>query len=98
MDSKQKEILDALDISEDDFTAEQLRKFEKAIRTIPNPKNMTAEQAMNLVNTVGIDIEALQKKFRKYKASQIPKKQKIPRNGPCICGSNKKYKHCCINK
>lgn len=23
---------------------------------------------------------------------------KINRNTPCICGSGKKYKHCCLNK
>ena len=23
------------------------------------------------------------------------KRKKIPRNSPCVCGSGKKYKHCC---
>ena len=26
------------------------------------------------------------------------KEQKVGRNDPCPCGSNKKYKHCCLNK
>lgn len=26
-----------------------------------------------------------------------PLRQKIPRNDPCPCGSNKKYKKCCLN-
>lgn len=24
--------------------------------------------------------------------------RKIGRNEPCVCGSDKKYKHCCLNK
>ena len=28
------------------------------------------------------------------KMTQTIKKQKIPRNSPCTCGSGKKYKHC----
>ena len=26
------------------------------------------------------------------------KKEKVPRNAPCPCGSGKKYKRCCLNK
>lgn len=26
------------------------------------------------------------------------RKTKIGRNDPCLCGSGKKYKHCCLNK
>jgi len=28
----------------------------------------------------------------------IVKDKKIGRNEPCLCGSGKKYKKCCINK
>lgn len=63
LDSKQREILEALNISSDDFTPEQLRKFEKHIKNIPNPHNMTAQQAIDLVNIVGLDLKTLQKKL-----------------------------------
>ena len=32
------------------------------------------------------------------RSSQIVSSKKPKRNEPCICGSGKKYKKCCINK
>lgn len=34
---------------------------------------------------------------KRHARTHTPKK-KISRNDPCLCGSNKKYKKCCLNK
>lgn len=43
------------------------------------------------------DFDKIIKKF-KLQENKTIRKQKIGRNDPCPCGSNKKYKHCCLNK
>ena len=40
------------------------------------------------------EFEELARTFDNFKA----KKKKIGRNAPCLCGSGKKYKKCCLNK
>jgi uncharacterized protein YecA (UPF0149 family) len=40
------------------------------------------------VNKLELDISSLLKKVG----------HKISRNAPCICGSGKKFKRCCLNK
>jgi len=53
-----------------------------------------------LDNVLRKNINAKQKSHRKKLTSQVIRKRKtkIGRNEPCICGSGKKYKRCCINK
>lgn len=44
---------------------------------------------------------AIPKKYKGLKAVEVRDSKtnpKIQRNQPCSCGSNKKYKYCCINK
>ena len=33
-----------------------------------------------------------------YKEEPLSKGRKIGRNDPCLCGSGKKYKKCCLKK
>ena len=98
LDEKQQEILNSLGISPNDFTPEQIRRFQQEIKKIPNPNNMTSEQALNLINAIGLDMKKIQKNMRRIRAQQrqLDKTPKIGRNEKCPCGSGKKYKKCCI--
>jgi len=42
-------------------------------------------------------MEEIKKKSQYYPNGQL-KRSKIGRNEPCPCGSNKKFKKCCIDK
>ena len=37
----------------------------------------------------------VEEKSEPLEKSSLGKKKKVSRNEPCICGSGKKYKHCC---
>jgi len=53
-----------------------------------------------LDNVLRKNIIAKQKSHKTKLTTQVIRKRKtkIGRNDPCICGSGKKYKRCCINK
>uniref|UniRef100_A0A6C0EJL1 Uncharacterized protein n=1 Tax=viral metagenome TaxID=1070528 RepID=A0A6C0EJL1_9ZZZZ len=96
LDQKTKDIINSLDIMLDDLTDEQKQKLERVGRMVRNPNHMSANEAMKVVKELGIDIDEMQKKARKFRAQNMPPRQKkIPRNGPCSCGSGMKYKKCC---
>jgi len=46
------------------------------------------------------EVEELLKDNPEYAKFFVPLKsaKRPPRNGPCPCGSGKKYKHCCWNR
>ena len=92
-------LIKSLDILLEDLTQEQISGLEKFAEKIKNPANLRPEEAIKIVNDLGIDIEALQKKAKRLRAEerQKTKKPKIPVNDPCICGSGLKYKKCCRN-
>lgn len=46
----------------------------------------------------GKDGVNFQRKKAKGSVSPVKREDVIGRNEPCICGSGKKYKKCCINK
>lgn len=95
-----KEILKSMDVLLDDLTPEQLEGLKKIAGKISDPSSMTVNQAMNIVNELGLDIEKLQKNAKRIRADirNKNKKPKIGANEKCPCGSNKKYKKCCIWK
>lgn len=96
MNHKYADILKNLDVIMEDLTPEQLAGLQKVAETIGDPGNMTAQQAMNLVRDLDLDIEKLRKNARK-KMAEIPKPPKIGVNEKCPCESGKKYKKCCRN-
>lgn len=53
----------------------------------------------NLNEAVGINQEQIMQAMANYKATHTPKikEYKIGRNDPCVCGSGKKYKNCCLS-
>ena len=53
----------------------------------------------NLNEAVGINQEQIMQAMANYKAAHTPKikEYKIGRNDPCVCGSGKKYKNCCLS-
>jgi uncharacterized protein YecA (UPF0149 family) len=92
------DILKSMDILMEDLSPEQLEGLKKLSTTISDPNNMSVNQAMQIVNELGLDIEKLLKNARKIRAEMYMKnkKPKIPVNEKCPCGSGKKYKKCCI--
>ncbi len=53
----------------------------------------------NLNEAIGINQERLKEAMARYKAAHTPyvrSNKKIGRNDLCPCGSNKKYKNCCL--
>jgi len=54
-----------------------------------------ANEAKSVINDITNRIAKTPERKEKVKAAPIPKKDKIPRNAPCPCGSGKKYKQCC---
>lgn len=43
-------------------------------------------------------LQALAKRYKEAHTQKIRKFDKVGRNDPCPCGSQKKYKNCCLNK
>jgi len=68
-----------------EFRKESFNLFENLLFRI---KTETIKFLFNL-NVV------IEKKEEQAKNTPKEKKDKIPRNAPCTCGSGKKYKHCC---
>jgi uncharacterized protein YecA (UPF0149 family) len=97
LEGKEEEILNALGLNLNDITDEQKERLMKIGETISNPQNMNATEAMDIVNSLGLDIEKLQKNARRMKAEldKANKKPKVGRNAKCPCDSGKKYKKCC---
>jgi hypothetical protein len=97
---KYEDILKSMDVLLEDLTDEQKRELQKIAENIPNPNNMTPDQAMDIVKKLNLDIESLQKKAKKIRLENYNKnkKIKIKPNEKCSCGSDKKYKKCCIWK
>jgi len=61
-----------------------------------NTENMTAESAREILRSIGVPVEELDRLKGRIKSQMMTKKsKKIPVNSPCICGSDKKYKKCC---
>jgi preprotein translocase subunit SecA len=95
-----KDILKCLDVFIEDLSPEQLESLKRISNRINDPNSMTVNQAMNIVNELGLDIEKLQKNARKIRAESYVKnkKPKIKVNEKCPCESGKKYKKCCMSK
>ena len=70
-----------------EFRKEAFESFENLLLKIK------AETIKFLFN-VNIVVEK-QNKEEEKNPQVLEKKKKIPRNSPCVCGSGKKYKHCC---
>lgn len=52
----------------------------------------------NLNEAVGLNQDQIMEAMARYKAAHTPKvrEYKVGRNDSCPCGSNKKYKNCCL--
>ena len=96
---KYQEILKSLDLLLEDLSPEQIERLKKLSETVTNPVQMDATEAVRIVNELGIDIDALQKKARRLLAENKKLKTagrpKIGANEKCPCNSGKKYKKCC---
>ena len=94
--SNQEELLKMLDIVMDDLTPDQKDKLEKISKTI-NPSTLTPNRAVQIVEDLGLDLEAVQKAVRRRRAEERQKNKppKVGANEKCPCNSGKKYKHCC---
>lgn len=94
------DILKSMGISIDDITEEQKRGLERFAEKIPDPSKMTIDDALEIINTLGIDIESVQKKARRVMAEMRMKAKsvKVGPNEKCSCGSGVKYKKCCRDK
>ena len=90
-------VTKTLDLVLSDMTEEQKNKLLKLVEKIPDPEKMSPEQAIKLINDLGIDIETMQKKARKLRAQEKKPKKNKP-NDKCMCGSELKYKKCCWQK
>ena len=65
-----------MDILMEDLSPEQLEGLKKLSTTISDPNNMSVNQAMQIVNELGLDIEKLQKNARKIRAEMYMKNKK----------------------
>jgi len=94
---KSTEVLKALDIILEDLTQEQLQKLDDVAKTVSDPSKMSVKDAISIVNSLGIDIEKLQKNARRKRAydNEKNRKPRIGANAKCPCGSGDKYKKCC---
>ena len=54
--------------------------------------------AKNAVEGNKFSEEEIRRYMANMKTRPIVKNHKIGRNDPCPCGSNRKFKNCCINK
>lgn len=84
---KHTDFLRTLGLDPNKLTNEQL----EALSAIDNPENMQAEQTLELLKTIGID---LNKFFHNLNNNGLLR-TKTRRNATCPCGSTKKYKKCC---
>ena len=96
MDEKSSDVMEALDMILEDLTPAQLQRLKELANEIKDPTNMKAREANKIIEELGIDIEAIQKK-NKTKI-QVNKKPKIGGNEKCPCNSGKKWKKCCMLK
>jgi uncharacterized protein YecA (UPF0149 family) len=94
---KYQEVLKTLDVLLEDLSDEQKLKLLELTKNMKNPDEMSVNDAVGLINNLGIDLESLQKKARRKRAEEIQKNRKprIGANEMCSCGSGKKYKKCC---
>jgi uncharacterized protein YecA (UPF0149 family) len=95
--SQSVELLKALDIIIEDLTPEHISKLDEIAKTLGDPAKMKLEDAMKIVNDVGLDIEKLQKNARKKRAEELEKNRRprVGANEQCPCGHGKKFKKCC---
>ena len=76
-------------------------KAEKILKEFKNmkPNQMSSKDVNKLASIVGLTPKTLAKTLRKNIPKPPPKiSKRIGRNQKCPCGSNKKYKVCCIGK
>jgi len=78
------EEADSINISDEDSRRIPLSEY----------KNLTSNAKSGL-NGFANEIAKTPMRKEKTKIAQAVKKEKIPRNAPCPCGSGRKYKHCC---
>lgn len=95
MEEKYERVLKSLNSSIEELSPEKMAKFKKSMKNIPNPENMTSEQALNIIQSCGLDLKTIKKSIH---GSREIKNNKIPRNSKCPCNSGEKYKKCCLNK
>lgn len=92
-DPKYSEVMNALDILMEDLTPQQLELLKELAEDVKDPTHIKASEAKRIVQELGIDIEAIQKKNGEFRTAN--KKPKRKPNEPCHCGSGKKWKKCC---
>jgi uncharacterized protein YecA (UPF0149 family) len=75
----------------------QLLKLTELTKNISDPSKIDPVEAMKILKSIGIDPKKLKKMVKGNSSSEQPKKAWTPgRNGLCPCGSQKKYKKCCL--
>lgn len=95
------EILRSLNVLLEDLTPAQMQGLQKFAEKIKNPQNMNQTQATQLISELGLDLKKLQKNAKRLKSQFVKKQESKPKQKPndkCNCGSDKKYKKCCIWK
>ena len=84
-------ILKQLGISPDQLGYEKMEKLMNLTKNITNVEDLNTNLCKEIFDTIGINFQPKNKK-------PIKVANKIGRNELCHCGSNKKYKKCCIEK
>lgn len=94
------DLLNNMDIIMGNLSPDQLSGLQRLSHQLTNPNSISTQQATNIINSLGIDIDSIRKQIGQKNAEQrqLTKKPKIPVNSPCPCNSGKKYKKCCKHK
>lgn len=83
-------LLNQFGLSPEQLGPERLSKLMELSSYITDPSKLTEQKSAEILRTIGITGAP---------PKQAPKEhvKKIKRNELCPCGSNKKYKKCCLN-
>ena len=79
-------------INEIDLSPQQIEK----LRSLSRSQNINRENALKIMEDVGLDVEEIQKKIGQKRAEEVKNRvKKVGVNELCPCQSGKKYKKCC---
>ena len=85
-------ILRSLGISPEQLGPDKLEKLKTLADTISNPSEINEMNAISILRELGIGLGENKKNTKEVENKFL---HKIGRNEKCLCGSLKKYKHCC---
>jgi NAD(P)-dependent dehydrogenase (short-subunit alcohol dehydrogenase family) len=83
----------------DESNRDTYKEILDKLKDVPRPSSFALTNPYNdLKEYEDFKYYNLTKKEREADIQPVRTEEKIGRNQPCLCGSGKKYKHCCINK